>query len=78
MNKKYLSIKEAAEYMGVSALTLRNWDKTGKFSPSRHPMNNYRVYDKDELDELYKKLSVKPKVIPKGKVYSLRVKHLRD
>ena len=41
-------------------------------------MNNYRVYDKIDLEELYQKLSIKPKVIPKGKVYRLQVKHLGD
>lgn len=40
----YFSIKEAAEILGVSSLTLRNWDKSGKFPAQRHPMNNYRVY----------------------------------
>lgn len=40
----YFSIKEAAEILGVSTLTLRNWDKSGKFRAQRHPINNYRVY----------------------------------
>jgi len=33
----YFSIKEAAEILGVSPLTLRNWDKAGKFKAQRHP-----------------------------------------
>ncbi len=78
MEKRYLTIKEAAEYLGVSPLTLRNWDKKGKLSPTRHPMNNYRAYDKRDLEALYKKLEEKPKVIPKGKVYRIQVKHLKD
>ena len=77
-DKKYLSIKEAAEYLGVTPLTLRNWDKKGKLSPTRHPMNNYRVYDKNDLDLLYQKLGEKPRVIPKDKVYRIQVKHLKD
>jgi len=32
--KKYLKIKEVAELLGVTSLTLRNWDKAGKFSIS--------------------------------------------
>jgi len=77
-NEKYLTIKEAAKYLGVTPLTLRNWDKKGKLSPTRHPINNYRVYDRDELETLYKKLAEKPRVIPKGKVYRIQVKHLKD
>jgi DNA-binding transcriptional MerR regulator len=47
--KKYVTIKEAAYILGVSPLTLRNWDKNGKFPAQRHPMNNYRVYKTDSL-----------------------------
>lgn len=49
---KYLRIKEAAEYLGVSPNTLRNWGRTGKLSERRHPMNDYRLYAKEELDAL--------------------------
>lgn len=48
----YFSIKEAAGILGVSPLTLRNWDKTGKFKAQRHPMNNYRVYKLSALEEI--------------------------
>jgi DNA-binding transcriptional MerR regulator len=53
-NKKeiYFSIKEAGEILGVSPLTLRNWDKSGKFRAQRHPMNNYRVYKLSALEEI--------------------------
>lgn len=44
MEKKLVTIKEAAYILGVSTLTLRNWDNNGKFPAQRHPMNNYRVY----------------------------------
>ena len=50
----YLRIKEAAEYLGVSPNTLRNWGRNGKLAERRHPMNGYRLYAKDELDELLK------------------------
>lgn len=45
----YFSIKEAAEILGVSPLTMRNWDRSGKFPANRHPMNNYRVYKLSSL-----------------------------
>ena len=49
MSNDYLNIKQAAEILGVSTLTLRNWDKNGKFPAIRHPINNYRVYKIDDL-----------------------------
>lgn len=52
MKEIYFSIKEAAEILGVSPLTLRNWDKSGKFPASRHPMNNYRVYRHSALEKI--------------------------
>lgn len=48
----YFSIKEAAEILGVSPLTLRNWDRAGKFKAQRHPMNNYRVYKLSALERI--------------------------
>lgn len=50
MERKYLTVKDAATYLGVSALTLRNWDKRGKLVAYRHPINNYRVYRLDQLE----------------------------
>ena len=52
MKEIYFSIKEAASVLGVSPLTLRNWDKSGKFRAQRHPMNNYRVYKLSALEEV--------------------------
>lgn len=56
MDKKYLNIKEASELLGVSKLTLRNWDKAGKLLAQRHPINNYRVYLALDLEQLLKKI----------------------
>ncbi len=52
MKELYFSIKEAAQILGVTPLTLRNWDKSGKFKASRHPMNNYRVYKLSLLERV--------------------------
>lgn len=46
-----MSVTQAANYIGVTPLTLRNWDKQGKLKAVRNPINGYRVYDKDELDK---------------------------
>lgn len=51
----YFRIKEAAEYLGVVPNTLRNWGRDGKITEYRHPMNNYRLYKKADLDRLLRK-----------------------
>ena len=48
----YLTVGEAAEQLGVSRSTLRNWDKAGKLMAYRHPVNGYRLYLRDELERL--------------------------
>ena len=49
---EYLTIKEAAEYLGVSQNTLRNWGRDVKFKERRHPVNGYRLFSKADLDAL--------------------------
>ena len=46
----FLRIAEAADYLGVCQNTLRNWGKLGKIREYRHPVNNYRLFLKSELD----------------------------
>ena len=52
---RYMTIKEAAKYLGVSPLTLRNWDRRGKLTAFRHPVNNYRLYTFSEIEKFLKK-----------------------
>ena len=56
----YFRIAEAAAYLGVCKNTLRNWGQSGKLTEHRHPLNNYRLYKKSELDRLLRKAE-KPK-----------------
>lgn len=58
MQKKYYTIKQAAKILGVTPLTLRNWDKSGKLKPYRHPINNYRVYKADQLELFFRKIEI--------------------
>ena len=58
MENKYLTIHQAARLLGVSALTLRNWDKTKKFPAMRHPINNYRMYDLAQIEGFIQKLGL--------------------
>lgn len=50
--KDHLTVAEAAEFLGVSPWTLRNWDKTGKLKPMRHPVNGYRIYRQQDLEKI--------------------------
>ena len=50
--KNFLTVSEAARFLGVSASTLRNWDRMGKVSARRHPVNGYRLYVQAELSAL--------------------------
>ncbi len=42
--KVFLRISDAAEYLGVSPNTLRNWENAGKIAAHRHPVNGYRLF----------------------------------
>jgi DNA (cytosine-5)-methyltransferase 1 len=54
MPKKFLTVKEVSRLLGVSALTVRNWDQKGKLAAYRHPMNNYRMYKIEDVEVLLK------------------------
>lgn len=54
------TISEAANLLGVSAPTLRNWDRQGKLAAYRHPINGYRMYDRAEIEQLRKRIEGKP------------------
>ncbi|MDP9313428.1 MAG: helix-turn-helix domain-containing protein [Chloroflexota bacterium] len=50
--RDYLTIKEAAAFLGVSPNTLRNWERAGKIATHRHPLNGYRLYKQADLEAL--------------------------
>ncbi len=80
MNKKFLLIKEAADILGVSKLTLRNWDRAGKLKAYRHPISNYRVYRVEDLEKITKQIESGEKPIRHKKLTKrkLDVIHLKD
>ena len=53
---KPLTIKAAAQLLGVSEPTLRRWDNLKKFGARRHPVNGYRLYDLAKVLALRKKI----------------------
>ena len=62
MTKKYLTIKEVSKMLGVTPLTLRNWDRSGKFKAYRNPINNYRIYKSEQIEIFLRKTELKGKV----------------
>jgi len=54
--RDYLRISEAADYLGVSPNTLRNWERAGKIAAHRHPMNRYRLFRRQDLDSLLRQV----------------------
>jgi MerR family transcriptional regulator, copper efflux regulator len=58
MPKKFLTVKEVAQLLGVTPLTVRNWDSKGKLTAHRHPMNNYRLYRTEDVENLIRELEI--------------------
>lgn len=46
---KYYSSKTVSQMLGVTAQTLRNWDREGKLKPSYVKSNGYRYYSEDSI-----------------------------
>ena len=60
--RDYLRISEAADYLGVSPNTLRNWERAGKIAAHRHPMNRYRLFRQQDLDSLLRQVERAPRM----------------
>lgn len=60
--KRYITVNEAAKLLGVTPLTLRNWDKSGKLTALRNPLNNYRVYKAEDIELFLRKIESRGKI----------------
>lgn len=80
MANLYITIKQASKILGVTPLTLRNWDKNGKFKALRHPMNNYRVYKMEDLEKVIHEIEAGSglRKSSREEVKKLIVKHLEE
>ena len=58
MPKQYLTVKEVAKLLNVTPLTVRNWDARGKLTAHRHPMNNYRMYRVEDVENLIREFEI--------------------
>lgn len=52
MNKKILTIGQAAKYLGITVATLRRWSNTGKIKPSNITPGGHRYYSIDDLERV--------------------------
>jgi len=50
---EFLTLTEAAEWIGKSKETLRRWDREGKLTAVREPISNYRVYRREDIQSLF-------------------------
>ena len=53
----YLRIREAAAFLGVSPNTLRTWGRENKIPEYRHPINNYRLYRRGDLEGVLQRIT---------------------
>jgi len=77
---KYITIKDASAILGMSKITLRNWDKSGKLKAHRHPFNNYRIYKLEDVERVIEMMETRPEIIEKRKseIRKLSVQHLDE
>ena len=53
----YVRVKQAAQILGVSPNTIRAWGAAGKLPEYRHPVNNYRLFKRVDLETVLTKLA---------------------
>lgn len=64
MPKQFLNVKQVAKILGVTPLTIRNWDKRGKLQAYRNPINNYRVYKVEDVENLLSEIDDSKSISP--------------
>ena len=52
----YLRTSQAAEFLGVSPGTVRNWEKQGKLRAHKLPQNGYRLFLKADLESVLREV----------------------
>ena len=56
MPKKFLTVREVARLLGVTPLTIRNWDAKGRLIAYRNPINNYRLYKVEDVEVILRQI----------------------
>lgn len=57
VKEEFVLVKEAAEMLGVCPNTIRAWGDNGQITEYRHPVNQYRMFKRKELEHLLKKMN---------------------
>ncbi len=52
----FVTVREASRILGVALNTVRSWGAAGKIPEYRHPMNGYRLYKREDLTAVLRKL----------------------
>ena len=55
-SEEFLTVKEAAERLGVAPNTVRAWGANGKIPEYRHSLNNYRLFKVSDVEKLSKQI----------------------
>jgi len=50
----YLTSSDVARELKISKNTLFAWEAAGKIKAKRHPMNNYRVWTRGDIEKIKK------------------------
>jgi excisionase family DNA binding protein len=53
---EYVTINQAAKFLGVTPNTLRNWHAAGKIPVFRNPISRYRLFKKTDLEKLLRQI----------------------
>lgn len=64
-SKEFLTIRQAAALLDVSPNTIRNWDRDAKIPVYRHPMSNYRLFKRKDLEAVLRGIEQSGK-LPSG------------
>lgn len=72
-----MTIRVVSDQTGLPVTTIRYWEKTGLINPTRNKENNYRLYQKDDIQHILTIYAIKLSVESKGNRYSInRLKEL--
>ena len=64
LKDEFVLVSEAAEMLGVCPNTIRAWGTNGRITEYRHPVNDYRMFKRKEIERLIKKMR---EPVPVGK-----------
>lgn len=60
---KYYSVHQAAEFLGVSANTLRTWDREGHFKSTMATQGKHRRYSGKDIKDRLEKMKNRSKIL---------------